>query len=93
MIQVSSPSFAPTIKHIESHRAMLLGDDDKIDDTLFEKIEEFQLLASRIKQLCAHDAFFLMKNCFSLPNAVHHATKAKFYEDTTTQSEKRYNSF
>ena len=62
---------APTIQHIEPHQAMLLGapigNDGEIDDILSKKIEEFQRLANRIKQLCAHDAFFLLKNCFSLP--------------------------
>ena len=36
---------APTIQHIESHRAMLLGapigDDDEIDDTLSKKSKSF----------------------------------------------------
>ena len=34
---------------------------------LTKKLTEFQRLANRLKLLTAHDAFFLLKNCFSLP--------------------------
>ena len=63
--------FAPSIMHVRFHQAMLLGapigDDDEVNEIISVKIEEFQRLANRPKQLSAHDAFFLLKNCFSLP--------------------------
>jgi len=62
---------APTIIHVNISRANLLGAPigslEEIDVVLTKKISEFQRLTSRLKQLCAHDAFFLLKNCFSLP--------------------------
>ena len=62
---------APSIVHVSPHQATLLGapigDDEEVNEILTRKIEEFERLASRLKQLCAHDAFFLLKNCFSLP--------------------------
>ena len=42
-------------------------DDFIAEQIISKKIEEFQRLANRLKQLSAHDAFFLLKNCFSLP--------------------------
>ena len=63
--------FAPSIMHVRSHQATLLGapigDDDKGNKIISVKIEVFQRLANRLKQLSgsAHDAFFLQKNCFS----------------------------
>jgi hypothetical protein len=44
-----------------------IGSEESIENILSQKIQEFQLLALRLKYLCAHDAFFLLKNCFSLP--------------------------
>ena len=66
-----------------------IGNDDEIDDTLSKKIEEFQRLASRIKQLCVHDAFFLLKNCFSLPKLQYILRCAPCYKSTVLQ---RYDS-
>jgi hypothetical protein len=40
---------------------------EEIDVVLTSKIAEFQRLSTRLKLLCTHDAFFLLKNCFSLP--------------------------
>ena len=62
---------APSILHIKTSQAVLLGasigSTEEIDSTLSRKVAEFQRLTSRLKQLNAHDAFFLLKNCFSLP--------------------------
>jgi hypothetical protein len=62
---------APSILHIKTSQAVLLGSPigstEEIDSTLSRKVAELQRLTSRLKQLNAHDAFFLLKKCFSLP--------------------------
>ena len=64
-------AIAPSINHVStSHADMLgapIGSLEEIDIVLTKKISDFQRLACRLKQLCAHDAFYLLKNCFSLP--------------------------
>jgi hypothetical protein len=45
---------------------MPTGSTEEIDSTLSRTVAEFLRLTSRLKQLNAHDAFFLLKNCFSL---------------------------
>jgi hypothetical protein len=64
-------SIAPSILHVSTSQAMLLGapigSNAAIDTILSKKLLEFRLMADRLKQLRAHDAFFLLKNCFSLP--------------------------
>jgi Reverse transcriptase (RNA-dependent DNA polymerase) len=58
-----------TITVVGTSQAMLLGApiSDGIDAILTKKLIEFQRLAIRLKRLNAHDAFYLLKNCFSLP--------------------------
>ena len=64
-------AIAPSIQHIDVHHSVLLGapigNKVGIDAILSKKLEEFQRLANTLKLLSAHDAFFLLKNCFSLP--------------------------
>ena len=64
-------AISPSIQHISVSRAVLLGapigNSEGIDASLSNKLTEFQRLANKLKQLSAHDAFFLLKNCFSLP--------------------------
>jgi hypothetical protein len=64
-------SVAPTILHISTCDATLLGapigSEAGVETMLSRKISEFRRLADRLKKLNAHDAFFLLKNCFSLP--------------------------
>jgi len=64
-------TIAPNILIIQPAQAMLLGapigSDDEISVALIKKMDEFQRLSHRLLQLNAHDAFFLLKNCFSLP--------------------------
>ena len=64
-------TIAPSITHVHTSNAVLLGAPigslEEIDVVLTKKISDFQLLACRLKLLCAHDALYLLKNCFSLP--------------------------
>jgi len=43
------------------------------------KLNEFQRLAERLKNLNTHDAFYLLKNCFSSPKLVYTLRSAPCY--------------
>jgi hypothetical protein len=62
---------APDIKHVKTAAAMLLGapigSEQSVDDVLKAKLEELRRLSNRLSLLHAHDALFLLKNCFSIP--------------------------
>ena len=40
---------------------------EAIDNVLKSKLESLKLMASRLKEIDAHDALFLLRNCFSMP--------------------------
>ena len=44
------------------------------------KLSELQRLGERLKLLSAHDAFFLLKNCFSLPKLAYTLRCAPYYQ-------------
>jgi hypothetical protein len=62
---------APDIKHVSPSIATLLGapigTNQGTDLVLSQKLNELKRLTDRLKVLCAHDAFYLLKNCFALP--------------------------
>lgn len=62
---------APDIKHIKSSAAMLLGapigDEQSVDDILASKLQDLRRFSTRLQLLNAHDALFLLKNCFAIP--------------------------
>ena len=62
---------APDIIIVDPATAVLLGapvgGQQSIDLVLENKLGELKRLSDRLKQLCAHDGFFLLRNCFSLP--------------------------
>ena len=64
-------AIAPAIRHISTASAMLLGapigSDQCVDEVLEAKLQELRRLADRVSLLNAHDALFLLKNCFSIP--------------------------
>jgi len=64
-------SVSPTILHINLYNATLLGaligGKAGMKTILSKKIDELRRLTERLKKLSAHDAFFLLKNCFNLP--------------------------
>jgi hypothetical protein len=80
---------APAILHIRPAQATLpgapVGATAEIDVVLTKKIDEFQRLASRLKTLSAHDAFFLLKNCFSLPKLQYVLRCAPCYQSQALQ--------
>ena len=65
----------PNIRHIPSIEAVLLGapigDSKSVDTVLSSKLTTFRLLARRLTTLNAHDALFLLKNCFSIPKLLY----------------------
>ena len=65
----------PNIRHIQCREAVLLGapvgDEAAIDTVLSNKLSVFNLLANCLKSLNAHDALFLLKNCFSIPKMLY----------------------
>jgi hypothetical protein len=64
-------SIAPDIAIVDPDAAVLLGapvgGQQSIDQMLEKKLTELQRLSHRLKGLKAHDAFYLLRNCFSLP--------------------------
>ena len=65
----------PNVRHIPCRDAVLLGapvgDKSSVDMVLNNKLVEFRRLASRLTSLGAHDALFLLKNCFGLPQLLY----------------------
>jgi hypothetical protein len=64
-------SIAPDVIIVEPSTAILLGapvgGEQSIDLVLENKLTELKRLSDRLKQFKAHDAFYLLRNCFSLP--------------------------
>jgi hypothetical protein len=65
----------PDVIHVAPEDATLsgapVGGQRGITSTLIAKLSELQRLSDRLKHLNTHDAFFLLKNCFSLPKRLY----------------------
>lgn len=75
----------PNIRHIPCSEAVLLGapvGDSAVDTVLNSKLQVFRLLAARLTTLSAHDALFLLKNCFSMPKLLYTLRCAACYNST-----------
>ena len=59
-----------------------VGDETSVDTVLSSKLAVFRLLASRLAALNAHDALFLLKNCFSIPKLLYSLRCAACYKST-----------
>ena len=74
---------APTIKHVNSSSAMLLGaaigGTESMDSVLELKLEDLRCLSSRLSLLNARDALYLLKNCFSIPKLTYSLCCAPCY--------------
>lgn len=67
-------SVAPGIKLVDSSKWSLLGaplSDYAIPICLEEKLQSLILMSSRIIDLPAHIAFFLLRNCLAIPKLMH----------------------
>lgn len=76
-------SIAPDMKHVQPSAAMLLGapigGEQSIEDVLTAKLVELRRLSNRLSLLSAHDALFLLKNCFSIPKLTYSLRCAPCY--------------
>jgi len=74
---------APSIRHVKTASAMLLGapigGKQSIDEVLAVKLQEIRRLSSRLALINAHDALFLLKNCFSIPKLTYTLRSAPCY--------------
>ena len=74
---------APSIQHVKTSSAILLsapiGGNQSIDEVLATKLRELRRLCSTLKLLNAHDALFLLKNCFSIPKLTYTLRSAPCY--------------
>ena len=68
---------------LKSSKAVLLGapigGEDSIDEVLTVKLSELRRLSERLKDLNAHDALFLLRNCFSIPKLTYTLRSAPCY--------------
>lgn len=79
----------PSVIHVNPCDAVVLGapvgGSCVVDAVLSQKLEEFRRLTDRLKQLSAHDAFYLLKNCFSLPKLMYTLRSAPCYNSAVIQ--------
>jgi hypothetical protein len=80
------PLVLPSVRHVPRREAVLLGapvgDETSVDTVLHSKLVEFRRLAGRLITLNAHDALFLLKNCFGLPKLLYTLRCAACYKST-----------
>jgi len=76
----------PNIRHVPRDQALLLGapvgDSSSTDRILNNKLVSFTRLAERLRLLSAHDALFLLKNCFSTPKLLYTLRCAPCYRSS-----------
>ena len=76
----------PAIRHVPCNESILLGapigDDTSVDAILNTKLATFRLLTSRLTSLSAHDALYLLKNCFCMPKLIYTLRCAACYKST-----------
>jgi len=74
-VVASMMAIMPNIRHIPCSEAILLGaavgDETAVDKVFSSKLAVFRLLTSRLTSLNAHDALFLLKDCFSIPKLLY----------------------
>jgi hypothetical protein len=82
-VVASMKAVMPNIRHIPCNEAVLLGapigGDTAVGAVLCSKLTVFRRLASRLTSLNAHDALFLLKNCFSIPKLLYSLRCAACY--------------
>ena len=65
-----STKFAKDVLQLNKNNLTLLGAPifpEAIESILEPKLEKLILMANRLKEIDAHDALFLLRNCFSMP--------------------------
>ena len=56
-----------------------IGDQSSVTKSLDKKLIEFKRLCGRLQVLNSHDAFFLLRNCFSVPKLLYTLRSAPCY--------------
>ena len=84
MSSPASEQYCRTIRHVACDEAVLLGapvGEMSVDAVLSDKLAVFRLLiGGRLSTLHAHDALYLLKNCFSMPKLLHTLRCAACYK-------------
>ena len=65
---------APGIRILEDQDLTLLGApilEESGNDVLLSKLQDLSLMVERLEDIDAHDALFLLKNCFSIPKLMY----------------------
>ena len=79
----------PEMKQIGNEDLTLLGSPvlpETIEKVLRSKLESLKLMANRLESLDAHDAMFLLKNCFAIPKLTYFLrTSPCFLKEETLQ--------
>ena len=74
---------APNILSTRCEEALFLGapigDQSSVTISLDKKLTEFKRLCGRLQVLNSHDAFFLLRNCFSVPKLLYTLRSAPCY--------------
>ena len=74
---------APNILSTRCEEALFLGapigDQASVTKSLDKKLIEFKRLCGRLQVLNSHDAFFLLRNCFSVPKLLYTLRSAPCY--------------
>ena len=74
---------APDIKQVNMSSAMLLGapigNEDSVEEVLDGKLKELRRMSDRLALLNAHDALFLLTNCFAIPKLTYTLRSAPCY--------------
>jgi len=78
--------YAPNVVNVRCENAMHLGASIGniacVDAVLMQKLDEFKRLQHRLKLLNVHDAFCLIRNCFSLPKLLYTLRSAPCFAST-----------
>ena len=77
----------PRIKTPERKELLLLGApilEEEIDGVLLEKLEDLKRMVERLSMIDAHDALFLLKNCFAIPKLTYFLRCAPTFKNTAT---------
>ena len=76
---------APNILATRCEEAIFLGapieDQSSVTKSLDKKLIEFKRLCGRLQLLNLHDAFFLLRNCFSVPKLLYTLRSAPCYKN------------
>ena len=86
-IRAQFESLAPGITVLTQEDLTLLGapiTDLAADSILMSKLEELKLMGERLAEIDAHEALFLLRNCFAIPKLTYFLRTAPFFQHQST---------